>query len=103
MGVDGVLVEEFTAEFASTDPVSFLEKLVKKLQAQGVVAGFNYSFGAGGYGNAALIRAEAERLNYLCDIVDPVMEEGEAVSSTLIRRLLSRGDEERAAGLLKLR
>ena len=103
MGVDGALVQHFSAEYAATDPKGFLEGLVQKLGAQGVVAGFNYTFGAGGYGNAELIRSEAARLNYVCDIVAPVMEEGETVSSTLIRRLMEAGETERAERLLRLR
>ena len=103
MGVDGVLVRSFDAEYAATDARTFLEMLVRSLQVKGVVAGFNYSFGAGGYGNAELIRAEAMRLGYVCDIVDAVMEEGDTVSSTLIRDLLARGEAERARRLLELR
>ena len=103
MGVDGVLVQHFSQEYAATDPKGFLEGLVNRLHARGIVAGFNYSFGAGGYGNAELIQSEAARLNYSCDIVDPVMEEGETVSSTLIRRLMAQGENARAEALLKLR
>lgn len=102
MGVDGVLVQPFTAEFAATDPMGFLEGLVEKLQARGIVAGFNYSFGAGGYGNAEMIRREAQRLGYVCCILEPVMEGGETVSSTLVRRLLEAGDTARVERLMAL-
>ena len=100
LGVDGVLVQSFTAEFSATDPRAFLEGLAARLQLRGVVAGFNYSFGAGGRGNAALLRGEAQRLGYECLIIDPVTEEGETVSSTLIRRLISNGEGERAKRLM---
>lgn len=103
MGVDGALVQHFTPEYAATDPKGFLEGLVERLGAQGIVAGFNYTFGAGGYGNAEMLKGEAARLGYVCDIVEPVMEGGEAVSSTLIRRSIDLGDADRAARLLRLR
>lgn len=102
MGVDGALVQRFSAEYAATDPQGFLEGLVERLGVQGIVAGFNYSFGAGGYGNAEMLRREAAHLGYVCDIVEPVMEGGEAVSSTLIRRLIDRGEAQRAEKLLML-
>ena len=102
MGVDGVLVRAFSAEFAATDSRGFLEGLVEKLQARGIVAGFNYTFGAGGYGNAGLIRSEAERLGYEYEIIEAVLEAGETVSSTLIRRLLEAGDTQRAERLLRI-
>ena len=76
--------------------------MAARLQLRGVVAGFNYSFGAGGRGNAALLRSEAQRLGYECLIIDPVMEEGETVSSTLIRRLTSNGEWERAERLMAI-
>ena len=100
LGVDGVLVQTFSADFAATDPRVFLENLAERLQLRGVVAGFNYSFGAGGRGNADLLRREARRLGYECLIIDPVMEAGETVSSTLIRRLLESGEAQRAQKLL---
>ena len=100
MGVDGVLVQPFTAEFAATDPRGFLEGLAQNLQLKGVVAGFNYSFGAGGCGNAEMLRNEAHELGYECLIIDPVTEAGETVSSTLIRRLIENGERERAERLL---
>ena len=102
MGVDGVLLKPFTAEFAATDPEAYLEALALQMRAQAIVAGFNYSFGAGGRGDAALIRREAARLGYRAEIVDAVRDGGETVSSTLIRSLLARGDAARAERLLAL-
>lgn len=100
LGVDGVLLRPFTREFAAMEPVAFLEMLTEKLRARAVVAGFNYSFGAQGRGNAELIRAEAERLGYRAEIVEAVRDGQDAVSSTLIRALLARGERERALRLL---
>lgn len=102
MGVDGVLVRPFTPEFADVEPVAYLECLARDLRARGIVAGFNYSFGAGGRGNAALIRSEAARLNYRAEIVDAVVEGAYAVSSTRIRSLLECGEEEHALRLMQL-
>ena len=102
MGVDGVMMLDFTAEYAATEPTAYLEGLVKRLHVRGVVAGFNYSFGAGGRGNAALIRGEAARLGYRAEIVDAVTDEGDVVSSTLLRRLRRDGERERYLRLLRL-
>ena len=103
MGVDGVMLLDFTREYAATDPVEYLEGLVKRLRVKGVVAGFNYTFGAGGRGNAALIRSEAERLGYRAEIVDAVMDGDDVVSSTLLRRLKEQGDMQRFMRLFQLK
>ena len=100
LGVDGVLVKPFTREFAAMEPERYLEVLVDKLRARGIVAGFNYSFGAMGRGDAALIEREAARLGYRAEIVEAVRDGADTVSSTLIRALQERGDAERARRLL---
>lgn len=103
MGIDGLLMRHFTPEYAATEPVEYLEGLVKRLHVKGVVAGFNYTFGAGGRGNAALIRSEADRLGYRAVIVDAVMDGDDVVSSTLLRRLKEQGDMQRFMRLFQLK
>ena len=83
------------------DPTAYLELLARELHAKAVVAGFNYTFGAMGRGDAALIRSEAVRLGYRAEIVDAVKDGGDTVSSTLIRSLQDRGEIARAARLMR--
>ena len=101
LGVDGVLVKPFTLEFAAMEPVRYLEMLSRDMQAKAVVAGFNYSFGAMGRGGAALIEREAARLGYRAEIVDPVRDGEDTVSSTLIRGLQDCGEIARAERLMR--
>lgn len=103
MGIDGLLMRHFTPEYAATEPAAYLEGLVKQMHVKGVVAGFNYTFGAGGRGNAELICREADRLGYRAEIVPAVMDGEDVVSSTLLRRLREQGDTERFMRLLKLK
>lgn len=103
MGVDGVLLTAFTPEFAATPPRAYIEALSRDLGLRGVVAGFNYSFGAQGKGDAALIRELAGPLGYRAEIVEPVRDGEDTVSSTLIRALIARGEIARARRLLALR
>lgn len=102
MGVDGVLLKAFTPEFAAIEAERYIEELSRSLRVCGIVAGFNYTFGAGGRGNADLIRAEAVRLGYRAEIVKAVQDGEDTVSSTLIRRLLAEGNLQRAQRLLGL-
>ena len=102
MGVDGVLLHSFTPEFAAVEALEYLENLCGKLRIKAVVAGFNYSFGAKGRGDARLLTSEAVRLGYRAEILPPVLDESDTVSSTLIRRLMAEGDFRRAQRLLAL-
>ena len=100
LGVDVALVLPFTREFADQPPRAFLEVLVRGLRAKALVVGENYTFGRGGAGDCELIRALATELGYEAVVVEAVKDEGEVVSSTLIRRLIAEGEAERVERLL---
>lgn len=100
IGADAAVVQAFTHEAARTEAEEYLENLVCALDARCVVAGFNYTFGASGRGDAALIRKEAERLGIRAEIVEAVRDDGEIVSSTLIRRLIETGEDARVERLI---
>ena len=103
MGVDGVLLKPFTREFAAVEPDAYLRSLKEKLNVRAIVAGFNYTFGARGRGNADLIRTMAESLGFRAEIMPAVQDGGDVVSSTLIRSLIQNGEHARAEQLLALR
>ena len=102
LGVDAVVIAPFTREFARLSPEDYLRDLVRNMRPVAIVAGFNYTFGAGGRGDAKLICDMADALHYRAEIVAPVMDAGENVSSTLIRRLIAEGDMQRADRLLRI-
>ncbi len=102
LGADWALVQRFTPEYGATPPEDFLHRLVRDLRVAAVVAGENYTFGAGGRGDAALIRRMAGELGYRAEIVPPVMDGKVICSSTHIRRLIEAGETERAQRLLEI-
>ena len=102
LGADWALVQAFTAEYGATAPEVFLRKLTGELRAAAIVVGENYTFGAGGRGDAALIRRMAGELDYRAEIVPPVMDGDVMCSSTWIRRLLADGESEHAQRLLMI-
>ena len=103
LGADWALAQAFTPEYGATEPAEFLRRLVSDLRVVAVVAGENYTFGAGGRGNAAMIRELADSLGYRAEIVPPVMDGDVMCSSTLIRRLLAEGETEHAERLLRIK
>ena len=100
-GADELQLMRFTRETAEMDPMAFLRMLRETVRLRAVVAGWNYTFGKGGTGNAALLQMDGNRYGYDVIIVPPVTtKEGEAVSSTLIRRRLQEGLAEEAEALM---
>ncbi len=102
LGADWALVQAFTPEYGATPPEDFLRRLVSDFRVRAIVAGENYTFGAGGRGDAALIRSMADALGYRAEIVPPVMDGDVMCSSTRIRQLIEAGETAHAARLLKL-
>ena len=101
LGADAAVVQAFTREAAQTEAEAYLENLVCALDARCVAAGFNYTFGAGGRGDAEMIRGEAERLGIRAEIVEAVRDGNDVVSSTLIRRLIETGEDARVERLIR--
>lgn len=99
LGADAAVVQPFTKEAAQTEAETYLRQLSQALQVKCVVAGFNYTFGAGGRGDADMIRREAPLLGFRAEIVEAVRDGSDVVSSTLIRSLIESGDAARVERL----
>jgi len=100
-GLDLAVVLPFTRELASIEPEAFVKDvLVTRLGARDVVVGFNHRFGRGARGDAAMLRSLGERLGFRTHVVEPLVVDGVAVSSTEIRAALQRGDLAMAGRLL---
>ncbi len=95
------VVLPFTKELAALTAEDFvLDILVRQLQVRAVVVGENFHFGYKQYGNVKLLREMGMREGFEVVVHTPVTLEGEIISSTLIRRLVSEGDVRHAAQLL---
>jgi riboflavin kinase / FMN adenylyltransferase len=91
-GVEDALVVDFDLELAQLEPEEFVERVLRPIGTEVVVAGANFRFGRGRAGDLALL----ERLGFEARTVPLV----EGVSSTRIRDLLRAGEVARAARLL---
>lgn len=76
------------------------EVLLDQLSCRMAVCGFHFRFGYRGEGDAGTLRSLLDKRGVDCRVVPPVTLDGELVSSSLIRRLISEGDMEKAARLL---
>lgn len=99
LGID-VEAVQFDATMANTQPADFAAMLVNDYGMKHAVMGFNYSFGAGGAGNAETMLKLGNGLGFETSVVPPVKLGGIAVSSSRIRRLIESGDLEEANILL---
>ncbi|RVU54170.1 bifunctional riboflavin kinase/FAD synthetase [Anaerosphaera multitolerans] len=93
IGIDIIYEKEFNNEIMTMDPIIFIEDfLLKNLKVKGVVIGFDYKFGYKARGNIELLKKLSLKNQFDLFVIDPVIEDGMVVSSTLIRSLIKKGD-----------
>jgi len=101
LGVEVLLLVPFNLDFARILPEDFIRQVLHEdLAVQGVVVGYNYTFGSGGRGTAEMLENHAAVFGYRVKVVPQVTLDGQPVSSTLIRRLLLAGRVTEAARFL---
>ena len=104
-GMDGLTVLPFDTALAGMPAEAFVSDiLVGRLQVSGVVAGYDFHFGAKRGGTPAFLRDAGRRHGFAVEVVDKVDTDPsgltETASSTATRKALEAGDVARAAVLL---
>ena len=101
MGFDILVNVPFDEKIMTMHAHDFFNGIVKeKLNAGYVSVGFNYTYGARAMGKPDILRVECEAAGIGVSIHDAVIVDGEVVSSTLIREMISTGNMEMTAKLL---
>ena len=100
-GAEELQVIPFNRKTAETEPEEFLLRLRDECDLKGIVAGWNYSFGRQGRGNADFLIENGAKNGYHVLIVPPVRtDRGEIISSTAVREKLLSGDLDTANAML---
>ncbi len=95
MGVEVVVVEQFTESFRSVNYKNFIcEFLNEKYNAAAVFCGDNYRFGYMAEGDTDKLTEECSRCGISVNVIPCVEIEG-VVSSTVIREFIKNGDMEK--------
>jgi riboflavin kinase / FMN adenylyltransferase len=101
LGVGALLIQEFSFAFSRTPPRDFiLQLLFHAKQLQTICVGEGWSFGANRSGSVDLLRELATSEGFTLDTVEPVIVDGDVVSSTRVREAVERGELEQAAKFL---
>ncbi|HEY7913554.1 MAG TPA: bifunctional riboflavin kinase/FAD synthetase [Blastocatellia bacterium] len=92
LGVDQVVVLNFTPELARVSAEDFLGELIfGRLAASEVYLGHGFAFGHNREGRFELLKQVADRLGRVAEEVPEMKLRGHRISSTMIRRLLVAG------------
>lgn len=101
MGIDYLVEFPFNTETAGMEPVVFIEDMLcKQLKAKYIVSGSDVSFGKGGKGNYELLQELSDKNGYKTIKIDKIKINGDEISSTLIRKLITKSNIENANSML---
>lgn len=100
-GADQVAVMKFNEKFAAMSPEDFVKSvLVDQLHASTVIVGKNFTYGHKAAGNVDSLINSAVTYNFTVDAQELNSDNGEVISSSRIRTLVSEGKVEDARLLL---
>lgn len=100
-GLDAGLVFAFDEPFSRQSGEAFVDRLCRAFpRLAGIHVGRSFVFGHGRSGNLELLTRLGERRGFAVHGVAPIEVDGEIVSSTRLRELVSAGELDRAEKLL---
>lgn len=98
LGLDRVVVLPFTPELSRLAPEEFVRRVLRAdLGMEELVLGHDHGFGRGRSGDLETLRGLGAADGFGVDVVDPVRDDGQPISSTLIRAAVAHGQLEQAA------
>ncbi len=99
--IQALLIIPFDEQFASLTGQDFIQQIVlNMLKAKAVIVGKNFYFGKNREGDVSLLHRLSSKFKFRVCSIPEVIQNGETVSSSLIRKLLQEGKVEKANRLL---
>ncbi len=101
LGVDAMIAYPTDEALLALSAEEFFERIVlDQLAARAMVEGPNFAFGRGRQGTIELLQALTADAQVRLDVVAPIWDSGEIVSSSRVRKLVANGNVEEAGRLL---
>jgi len=101
MGVDVCLVIHFTKKFSQLNPDQFISHyLCHAINPKEIFVGYDFRFGKDRTGSLVLFQEKGRAYGFKVNIIQAVRSGQKAISSTLIRSLISSGQLKQASHLL---
>ncbi len=96
-GIDRFVLMPFTPAVAELDAEAFVGRLCDEYGMHELVMGYDHGFGRGRAGDVELVERLARQRDFRMAVVDAVRDNGQPISSTLIRSGVAHGDLDSAA------
>ncbi len=93
LGFDIYFAARFSKLLSTYSPEEFVQKyLVEALRVDHVVVGYDWAFGKGRAGTAETLQNLGHKFGFRTSIIDPIIIDGNRVSSTLVKNKLELGE-----------
>ena len=99
-GIDVLVILSFTKKTALITAENFLNKIINSFNPSHFVMGYNHNFGYNREGNIDFIKSQSRGRFKVCLIKEQINSNKDSISSTKIRKYISRGKIEKANLLL---
>ena len=96
-GIERFVLMPFTPAVAQLDAEAFVGRLCDEYGMHELVMGYDHGFGRGRAGDVELVERLARQRDFRMAVVDAVRDNGQPISSTLIRSGVAHGDLDSAA------
>jgi len=96
-GIERFVLMPFTPAVAQLDAEAFVSRLCDEYGMRELVMGYDHGFGRGRAGDVELVERLAREQGFRMAVVDAVRDNGQPISSTLIRTAIAHGDLDAAA------
>ncbi|MCK5872517.1 MAG: riboflavin biosynthesis protein RibF, partial [Methylococcales bacterium] len=91
--IQQLVILPFNQRLANYDPSTFIETLlVKQLNVKYVVIGHDFHFGKNRQGNFSLLKQKGQEFNFEVESTRAYQQQGQRISSTLVRNRLNAGE-----------
>src|ERR1700683_1947938 len=97
MGLNALWLLRFGEALRNLSAADFAALVAREFKPRVIVVGHDFRFGKSGEATAATLAEAGQRLGFEVDVLDPIMLEGERISSSAVRTALAAGDFASAA------
>jgi len=97
LGVDAVITQPFTPEFANQSALDFMRLVSDRLGLRSLWIGYDFALGYNREGNFARLTEIGQELGYNVQAIEAVQNGTDVLSSSLIRQRIREGDVTHAA------
>jgi len=97
LGVDAVITQPFTSEFAKLSALDFMRLVSERLDLRSLWIGYDFALGHNREGNLARLTEIGRELGYSVQAIGPVKNGEDVLSSSLIRQRIRNGEVAHAA------